>query len=607
MVTKKDPEPKKKPAKKATPKKVTPKKTAPKKAAPKKAAPKKTTPKKVEVKTPALETTSTEFTSKIMALGTKNLLIGGATLVLALVAITIISLSSGGGGNGVILASLDSDYMTDFYTADYKKTNQDPVRILKNVEAYVDDAYFSLYEADKWIGAIYGAQFVSQLDKIFFLYQDGDDMLIEQMDIGSEEPEELFQSEDPFSSVLFVDEGRLIVEERDNDDKCYFSDLDEEADRVVKADFCASLSYNLFYVEDSDDLSIYNIKKDEETELIKDLDEVYDYTFSDDFSTVAYVVEDGDEAQLFAVGSDGEEVELSEEIDMIFNFQFQPGSTEAGLFIGADKDDLGIYLFSIGDPIIEEKLLDFAFSEDGKFAVIIAGEDYDDLSVYSYNMKKDELEELYSGDEVGVAYFLEQDFVLIVEQDEDDTSIYASDFGGSEPVKIYDNDLQIEDVIMLPGIEKLFIEISEDDTYSLLVNEIDEEANFALIDEWYYFELLNYSPSGKYLVFQGQEDDDDAQSLFIVEIKEDAEIVELHELDEDYYWYQNAVFTSNEKYVLFSAPIGDDVDEVSVFEVKINGEEDAEEIYEEMFLQDVEWGNLDLFRLEFYTMTARDY
>ena len=59
--------------------------------------------------------------------------------------------------------------------------------------------------------------------------------------------------------------------------------------------------------------------------------------------------------------------------------------------------------------------------------------------------------------------------------------------------------------------------------------------------------------------------------------------------------------------MLFSAPTGDDYDEVAVFEVKISGKDDAVEIYEEATLHDVEWGNLDFYRSEFRSFSVYDY
>ena len=101
----------------------------------------------------------------------------------------------------------------------------------------------------------------------------------------------------------------------------------------------------------------------------------------------------------------------------------------------------------------------------------------------------------------------------------DDTVIFTCDFDGKDLVKIYDEgDIEIVDSYMIPGSSELLLETFEDDTYSLFVNSLDGEDKYVLIEEWYEFYILNYSPDGKYLVFEGREDDNDDIALFIVEI-----------------------------------------------------------------------------------------
>ncbi len=593
--------------KKATPKKATAKKAAPKKAAPKKAAPKKEAPAKVKaVKAEPVKETSGSIKNRFSA-ENRKLLFGAGGAVLAVAALILIVMFSGGGGKGVILAYTDSDYEVDLYTAVYGKANKDPVRIVKNIDTYTGSSYLITISDGEWVSSISGASFIPELGKIIFMYQDGSDVVVEQMEIGDEDTEEIFQTENSMAGFLFIDEGRLLIEESDSDYYCYFSDLKSEADRVLKVDSCSVQDAETFIVTDSDDLIIYDIDSDEEIELLRDVDEVSRYVISEDLSTVAYVMEDDDEEQLFMLDKKGAEVELSEEMDEINRVFFQPDSTDDGLFIGVDRDDPGIYRFFEDDPIIEEDYLTYSFMDDNNYVIILAGKDFDDITAYSYNMKKDDLVEIYSGEEVGFGFMPDLDLLFIVEFDGDDVVIFTSDFNGNNFEKIYDDDLDVIDSYTIPGQDKLFIEVADGDEYSLLVNDLGEESNYSLIDEWFDFQVLNYSPDGKYIVFQGQEDDDDTPALFIVEVKEDAEIIELYELEEDYFWVYNAVFTPNGKSILFSAPTGDDTDEVAVFEVPISGKDDAVEIYEEAILQDVEWGNLGFYSTDFYSYSAFEY
>ncbi len=624
MAAEKESDPKEKEVKKTTPKKAVPKKAAapkkkaatkkttaakkpaPKKKAPskktvatKKATPKKASPKKAATKnvaaskTAAQESPITDSIKKLFSGENKALFIGANLLFLAVIAIVLICVFSGGSGKGMILAFRDSDYEVDLYTVEYGKENRETVRILKNINTSNFSSNLFKTNEGEWLGAISGAQFVPELDKIIFMYKDDGEINIEQMQFGKAEPELLFQTENEMTGFLYLDEGRLMIEEHDNNALCHYSDLKDEAERVVKSDICHIQGPNNFLVEDNDDLFIYDVNRDEEIMLLKDIDDISNYYISDDLSTVAYIVEDMEDEQLFMLDKDGDEIELSDEIDRVARVFFQPGSNDDGLYIGIDKGDPGIYRFSEGNAIIEENYMTYLFDESGKYAIILAGSDYDDITIYSYNMGKDDLVEIYSGEELEFGFSDDPDSIFIVEYDQDDTVIFTCNVSGKGLTKIYDDDLNIANAYKIPGVDKLFNDIYDENfDFSLIVNSLDEEENFVLIEEWHDAQILNYSPDGRYFVFHGKEDQNDDHGLFIVEIKEDADIVELHEVDEDYFIYYNAVFTENGKYVLFSAQTGDAPEDTAVFEVHISGKENAVELFEEAVLEDVEWGDL---------------
>ena len=114
----------------------------------------------------------------------------------------------------------------------------------------------------------------------------------------------------------------------------------------------------------------------------------------------------------------------------------------------------------------------------------------------------------------------------------------------------------------------------------------------ALLEGWAQIDLLNRSSQGEQLVFQGQEAAGDPPMLYAISVEADAEAVELVD---GYQGYEDAVFTANGQSVLYTARVGVDRDAVDVGLVSADGEKKPKTLYEEAFLVDVRWDELDPF------------
>ena len=126
----------------------------------------------------------------------------------------------------------------------------------------------------------------------------------------------------------------------------------------------------------------------------------------------------------------------------------------------------------------------------------------------------------------------------------------------------------------------------------LYFTPVDSDKGFFLLDEWSEIYLLNISSDGSTLLIKAREDSGDDWALYAINIEEDAELIEL---DDDVENVSNAVFSKNGKDVIYTAVTGDDSDDVEVRRVRANGKEDAERLYDEAVLVDIQWDRLTPF------------
>jgi Tol biopolymer transport system component len=130
----------------------------------------------------------------------------------------------------------------------------------------------------------------------------------------------------------------------------------------------------------------------------------------------------------------------------------------------------------------------------------------------------------------------------------------------------------------------------------LYVVSVDGTESVQLLEGWAEVSLLNRSPGGDQLAFQGRQSAGDALVLYAIAIEAGAEPVELAD---EYQGYERAVFTANGQSVLYTGRIGDERDAVDVGLVSADGEKKPKALYEKAFLVDVRWDELYPFLTPF--------
>jgi hypothetical protein len=542
----------------------------------------------------------------------KLLLIIGSILILGVVAVVVfgVVLASRmgwfGGGTEMIVGFPDPDENYDIYVLELGQSEDEGVRLAK--DAQIGDYAIYVFQDQDYTKMISGAGFVPDSSYVFLAYQDDDDAVFEQMTVRGDQPEDLFKTDDyPVLIAMPEHKNVVIIEYTDDDARCYLAPFGEEADRVAKGTDCIFLpdGETLVVVEEDNgeySFTALDLASGDENKFLE-LDGMVDmYQVSFDGSLMAYVEDTDGEQELHLVNIKDEEEDKIAEGSRIPDFGFAPQSADFYFIVEDDEGNLSLHVNEEDDPIAEGMLLAAQFGPQGKYLIFSAGDELDDLVVSSYSLKGEEAEEIADGEGLEFAVVADPDQVIVVEyRDDGDLTVHSSSIDGKDVVEVLDeNDVFSWDIWSVPGHEFLyFILYTADDTFGFAYPYGGE--GFFFVEEWASIYLLNVSPNGKYLAFSGIEDAGDDPILYYLELEEGRDP---EELDDDAEWFINAVFTSNSRELLYTIETGLDVDEVSINQVVLDDGK-PEELYEEAYLLDVEWGDLTAFEyLNFAYMSA---
>jgi hypothetical protein len=545
--------------------------------------------------------------------GSKNLLlIIGGVLILGVAAAAVFGLVLAsrmgwiGGGTEMLVGFPDQDAYYDIYLLEIGQSEDEGVRLAK--DAQIGDYSIYVFQDQDYTKMISGAGFVPDSSYVFLAYQDDEDAVFEQMTVREDQPEDLFNTDDyPVLIAMPEHKNVVIIEYSDDDARCYLAPFGQEADRVAKGTDCIFLpdGETLIVVEEDNGeytFTALDLASGDENKFLE-LDGMVDmYQVSFDGSLMAYVEDTGGEQELHLVNIKDEEEDEIAEGSRIPDFGFAPQSTDFYFIVEDDEGNLSLHVNEEDDPIAEGMMLAAQFGPQGKYLIFSAGDELDDLVVSSYSLRSEEAEEIADGEGLEFAVVADPEQVIVVEAGDDgDLVVYSSSIDGKDVVEVLDeNDVYSWDIWSVPGHEFLyFVLYTADDTFGFAYPYGGE--GFFFVEEWASIYLLNVSPNGKYMAFSGIEDAGDDPILYYLELEEGSDP---EELDDEAEWFVNAVFTKNSRELLYTVETGTGVDEVSINQVVLDDGK-PEELYEEAYLLDVEWGDLTAFEyLNFAYMAA---
>ncbi len=457
------------------------------------------------------------------------------------------------------------------------------------------------------IGGSYGG-FLPDSDRLFLWYRLDDDTVIQQMRVRDKEPIDVLESSaDYLAAGYFIDSALFAVRERKDDQtRCYVARLGQEAERLVKADDCFfSLDGWVLVYEDEDGdgettLAVIDVARQEEEVLLDRVEGIESVKLSPDGSHVAYVQGDSGEYQLFLIERrSGEETEVTDEVAGIYDFGFVPHSDTLYYIVKENEDDDEVQLYTLlesGRSIAEGTGIHVSFSSDGRYMFYVVMDDDGEETLYARPVGGGDEVEVAQGDDIAFeAVRTSPTRLLAVVLEDDEVNLLSADLSGNDVVELWSDDgVELSDGMYVIDKSTLYLRIEDkkDGKDALFVTPVDKDTGFYLLEDWASIRLMTLLSNDRALAFSAVEDSGDDPVLHSVEVKDGAEPVEL---DNDAEGFVNAVFTSDGRYVIYTAITGTDMNDREVRQVRADGKDKYEVLYEEAVIIDVRWDDLNPF------------
>jgi len=514
--------------------------------------------------------------------------------------------------NQLMLANLDQSNEVDLYLLQLGQPEKKAFLLARNVEMSpllfltIGDGMPQMLGNYPIISL---GGFVPDSNYLLYWYLDDDKTVVNRMRDSGGEPVLIFdsKSQDIAGVVLERSDTVFLAEKMDDGSmRCYISVSGEEADRVGKGTACdLSDDGTRLLVTDTEDsgattVNISDISGENEITLLDEEEGVSSVRFSSDGTRVAYLKESDDKSRVIVLDArNGDVISESDEFLSVVSFDFS-AHRKSFYYIGEDDEgELTLYVLEGDKParVASGFIMIAAFNPSGEYLVYLAGDKDGEmiLSVHSMSGGKDV--EVLKADSIQYQILNDPDRILAMQVTDDELTISSAPISGGEPVELYsDNDISLAAAYYLPGENQLYLLLSSEDGLSLFTTPLDQEdAGFMLVEDWVEVQLLNRGRDGKMVVFAGRESEDDDPALYISKAEEKSRPEVLD--DDDTEAILNAVFVPNGKEVLYTVLTGTDSDQVEIRQVRADGEERYDVVYEDDLLVDVRWDYLSPFSL----------
>lgn len=454
--------------------------------------------------------------------------------------------------------------------------------------------------------------FVKDRNEVFYQYMDDDeDYFLEKFTIGDDNPRELYKGNNPLYTLV-PEQGKsfflIELDDGDNDTELYFAQDGENLHRIDKAIYSLGFSDDettLITAEDEYDedgwevlesrFSIYQSPDFlEEIEINTDAEAIY-YGHSGSGNILYYMVSDPDDGTLTLFIHD---IENDEELfEIKADYGMDAFTSQAGDAIGyaVENEEGLVELFFLEDGEwvkVDEGLSIYAtFNHDGsQIAYMIEEDDTDTL--YLYNTKNNEKIEILAEDGLSFNFIEDLGYLLIYDEEDDEMVIHLYNIASDTLTEIINLGYSPSSIspLLVNNTKTLIFTIydPEKEKYEIFVQPLGNEDGFFFRDEWDTFVMLDISNAGASLVFYGREDYDDDYALYLTSLTERSTPYEID--DDGEYGYGNAIFSSNDKELFFTAVTGSDEDDVEIKKTSIKGEEfTTETLYRDAYLMDAQW------------------
>ncbi len=516
----------------------------------------------------------------------------GLILLLLLTAVALLAACS--GGDQMLLVEYNRDGEAEIFLADIGADESEWQSLAEDVERTF------VFEGEL-------AVFVPDTNRILLWYVDGNDIRIEQMEIGDESPSELLEVDADarlFASFETDPFNVYLTETKSFDNyRCYVSQDGAKADRLARGSLCFANENGVVQLDvDPDDgttVTVISLDGEGETVVLDEVEDVGSWIrYNQELTQFAYLEVDNNEAQIFLIEPGAEDAEsFGEEFAMIDLFGFL-GDGETLYVTGKldeDDDEWGLFINATGEALLEADDISWAGqSEDGDYTVFLT-ESGDEMAAYVVSVADGAVTELLEDEVITLQGFPTEDYFLLKTENGDENALYSVSKDGSEVIELLaTDDYDILFSYMNHAAEQLLVQLWDDSYDAVYVTSLTEEDGYFLVEDWSSLTILNASE--EQFVFWGREDDGDDVALYSIPWAEDASEVELD--DDAGFGYRSVFFTEDGRSIYYTV-IDNRIGDFDVYMVPVDGSERPERVYRDKLLLDVSWEgepNLRLLR-----------
>jgi hypothetical protein len=509
--------------------------------------------------------------------------------------------SFSGGGKHLLVGTLERDEQFSLHLVQAGREIDEGVELVKDIEFPRGQVRFVVVDGnDELVQWEQFGGFLPGSNRALYWFDDDERTQIQEIRIGREEPQGVFDARDSWiAGRVWANSNEVIfVETRDSGMRCYVARPGQEADRVAKGDSCGVTRDGrtaYFSEQDGDETTFTVLGTDGkgETVLLDGVELIGEPEISFDGARVAYVEDARGGREVYVVGvRDDSPVLVAEDLSHVAEYGFSPTDSSVLYVVGVNRDgETELWLSTEDSPIAEGGRINAAFDPKGQH-LVYAVDEGDEVAIHVHSVKNEDDVEVLTGDDLEFAVAPSFDQVFAIEETDGESILYSIDVQSGDAVEIFsEDDVYPDSVFYVSGGSVLYIYMEmEDDTESLYVAHPGGEDGYYLLEDWYSIELLSLSGDGRKLIFSGWEDSEDDPILYVIDVEEGSDPVELDDDHEDYY---NAVFAANNRSILYTGldNVGGEV-EAEILQVRADGEESPERLYKDAFLVSTQWSNL---------------
>lgn len=451
--------------------------------------------------------------------------------------------------------------------------------------------------------------FIPDSNRLLYWYWDEDDLYVKEISTSDDAPQEIMATDAlPLYGLLFADSDNLFLQEtRSSQERCYAANPGQAAERITKGNVCwATQDGAYIWAEERNagetSLSLYPLTgKGDPITVLEDQEDVGQFMVSPNGSHVAYIQYERNEWQLVSVNTkDGAVTEVGEPGESIPQFGYLGNTGILFYILQNDEEIVELFVSTQTTPLAEGVGMAAVSSDDGRFLLYQVVDEDGESTVVSYDVNTGTSQSILTEDNLEFNVIPAHNVVLLSVQDGNELLLYRANIDGSNVELLLDEThVSLDSLQYTLDQDRLYVLMNDDDGYSsLFTTSLSTADGFYLLEDWYDITLLNQSSNGRSLVFTAQEDPGDDYILYTIEQEKGAALVEL---DDQYDYYANAVFTENGRDVIYTG-IGDSsADDFDVLQVAADGKDSAEVLYPEAHLLSVRWDWLSPFQYAYFT------